>query len=136
MNVVALSGRLTKEPNYSMSQNGEETREVARFTLATDRDGKDAGADFISCVCFGHTAHFVQQYLKKGSRIEVEGRIQTGSYTNKDNQKVYTTDVVANRVRFGESKAEAESRGDAAVPENGDADFMNIPDSIVEELPF
>lgn len=139
MNLVALTGRLTKNPDYHIS-GGDTQKEIARFTVAVDRDAKDAGADFISCVAFGNTAHFVQQYFMKGSKIELEGRIQTGSY-EKNGQKYYTTDVVANKVKFGESKAEAEARG-TAVPQSandtpiGSNEFMNIADGVAEELPF
>lgn len=143
MNLVALSGRLTRDPEYSMKQNGADTSEIARFTLAVDRDSKDAGADFISCVAFNKTAHFVQQYFSKGRRIELEGHIQTGSYTDREGKTVYTTNVVAHKVKFGESKGEAEARGvasGAAVATSdapiGSDEFMKIADGVEEELPF
>lgn len=99
MNKVFLIGRLTKEP--------ESFEKVTRFTLATDRKYKQEGgqqADFPSCVCFGKTAEFVNKYINKGMKIAVEGRLQTGSYTNKNGVKVYTTDVIVDSVEFCESK--------------------------------
>lgn len=107
MNRVTLVGRLTKEVNAI------ETKKdlcVARFTLAIDRPGTDAGTDFISCVAFGKTAEFVATYFEKGMRVAVDGRIQTGSY-DKDGTTVYTTDVVAERVEFADGKKEDESKG-------------------------
>ena len=108
MNTVILIGRLTKDPQ--VATRGE--TKVARYTLAVDRRTKEKEADFISCVCFGRSADFAEMYLHKGTKIVVEGRIQTGSYTNKDGQKIYTTDVVVNSHEFAESKqsrSEAES---------------------------
>lgn len=146
MNKVILMGRLTREPEIRYSQ-GESSSAVARYTLAVDRRFKRQGeqdADFISCVSFGKTAEFIEKYLHQGTKIVVSGRIQTGSYTNKDGQKVYTTDVVAEEVEFAESKAaSAEHSGGGYQPVSrpepsqavGDG-FMNIPDGIDEELPF
>jgi single-strand DNA-binding protein len=109
---------------------------IARFTLAVDRKYKkdgEQGADFISCVAFGKRAEFMERYGKKGTKFNLEGSIQTGSYTNKDNQKVYTTDVIVNNIEFGESKGKSDAPQDApATDEDG---FMNIPDNM-EELPF
>jgi single-strand DNA-binding protein len=108
MNTVILMGRLTKDPQ--VATRGE--TKVARYTLAVDRRTKEKEADFISCVCFGRSADFAEMYLHHGTKIVVEGRIQTGSYTNKDGQKIYTTDVVVNSHEFAESKqsrSEAES---------------------------
>lgn len=108
MNTVILIGRLTKDPQ--VATRGE--TKVARYTLAVDRRTKEKEADFISCVCFGRSADFAEMYLHQGTKIVVEGRIQTGSYTNKDGQKIYTTDVVVNSHEFAESKqsrSEAES---------------------------
>jgi single-strand DNA-binding protein len=108
MNTVILMGRLTKDPQ--VATRGE--TKVARYTLAVDRRTKEKEADFISCVCFGRSADFAEMYLHQGTKIVVEGRIQTGSYTNKDGQKIYTTDVVVNSHEFAESKqsrSEAES---------------------------
>lgn len=119
---------------------------VARYTLAVDRrfrrDGDQQTADFINCVAFGRSGEFAEKYFHKGIKIAVTGRIQTGSYTNKDGQKVYTTDVVVEDQEFAESKAASEQSGGgfqpAARPEPSAAGdgFMNIPDGIDEELPF
>ncbi len=145
MNKVMLMGRLTRDPEVRYSQ-GEASTAVARYTLAVDRryrrQGDEQSADFISCVSFGKTAEFVERYLKQGTKIAGCGRIQTGSYTNKDGQRVYTTDVVLEEVEFAESKNSGGNRGEsnlAPVPQpsraNGDG-FMNIPDGIDEELPW
>ena len=126
MNHVCLIGRLTRDPDVKMTQSGDK---VARYTLAVDRSGKDKGADFISCVTFGKTADFVSAYLHKGTKIGVEGRIQTGSYTKMDGQKVYTTDVVVNNHTFCERATDK--------PEVPDSDgFMHIPEGTDEALPF
>ena len=108
MNKVILMGRLTRDPDVRYSQ-GESATAIARFTLAVDRrfnrnNGDDNNADFISCVAFGRTGEFVEKYLHKGTKVVASGRIQTGSYTNKDGVKVYTTDVVVEDVEFAESK--------------------------------
>ena len=133
-------GRLTRDPDIRYSQ-GPDQMAIARYTLAVDRRVKTEGgqnADFISCVAFGKLADFAEKYLKQGIKIVVEGRIQTGSYTNKDGHKVYTTDVVVENCEFAESKGESTSSGrrapygtDGPAPDG----FMNIPDG-VEELPF
>ena len=153
MNKVILMGRLTRDPDVRYSQ-GENTTAVARYTLAVDRrfrrDG-DASADFIGCVAFGRQAEFAEKYLRQGTKIAITGRIQTGSYTNRDGQKVYTTAVVVEEQEFAESKAAAgehaggfQSQQNQANPFQsapapsaaaGDG-FMNIPDGIDEELPF
>lgn len=127
MNLVALMGRLTADPEIRQT----DSTTVGSYTLAVDRFGKDKGADFIRCKTFGKSADFAQQYLKKGMKIAIEGRIQTGSYTNKDGVKVYTTDVIVNSHYFCESKGEAT----AAAP-TAPADFMNVPGNIDEECPF
>lgn len=127
MNHCAIIGRLTKDPD--MKTSGELT--IARFTLAVDRI-KKGEADFISCVAFGKTAETIEKYLGKGSKIAVEGRIQTGSY-DKDGRKIYTTDVIVEKFDFCESK-KTES-APASAPENVD-DFMNIPSDIDDEMPF
>ena len=149
MNRVILMGRLTRDPNISYSQGGDNMA-IARFTLAVDRRGRrqDGGneptADFIGCVCFGRQAEFAEKYLRQGTKVAVTGRIQTGSYTNKDGQKVYTTDVVLDDIEFAESKNtqggsdsnysyQAPSRPAPSAAGDG---FMNIPDGIDEELPF
>ena len=147
MNKVILMGRLTRDPEVRYSQ-GEQATAIARYTLAVDRrfrrDG-EASADFISCVSFGRTAEFAEKYFRQGLKIAVTGRIQTGSYTNKDGVKVYTTEVIVEEQEFAESRAEAEAnrasfqRQSAPSPapsaDAGDG-FMNIPDGIDEELPF
>ncbi len=146
MNKVILMGRLTRDPDVRYSQ-GEQATAVARYTLAVDRrfrrEGSDQTADFISCVTFGRSAEFAEKYLRKGTKIVATGRIQTGSYTNQEGQKVYTTDVVVEDQEFAESKAASEGRGGGyqqpARPEPSEAvsdGFMNIPDGIDEELPF
>lgn len=145
MNKVILMGRLTRDPEIRYSQ-GDNSLAIGRFSLAVDRrfkrQGDDQTADFINCVTFGKTAEFVERYLKQGTKIVGCGRIQTGSYTNKDGQKVYTTDVVLEEVEFAESKNNSSNGGDfqhAQRPEPSQAaadGFMNIPDGIDEELPF
>ena len=145
MNKVILMGRLTRDPEVRYSQ-GEQSTSIARYTLAVDRrfrrDGDTQTADFINCVAFGRQGEFAEKYLRKGIKIAITGRIQTGSYTNKDGQKVYTTDVVVEEHEFAESKAASQNNGNSASPTNpepssaaGDG-FMNIPDGIDEELPF
>ena len=149
MNKAILMGRLTRDPEVRYSQ-GENSTAIARFTLAVDRRFKRAGenseADFIGCVAFGKQAEFVEKYFKQGMKMVLSGRIQTGSYTNKDGQKVYTTDVVAEDIEFAESKGnnggsdfqQGGSRRDfRPEPSSAMGDgFMNIPDGIDEELPF
>lgn len=141
MNKVILMGRLTRDPDVRYTQ-GEEPMAIARFTLAVDRRGKrdgEASADFPSCVCFRRTAEFIEKYAHQGTKLVVVGRIQTGSYTNRDGQKVYTTDVVVEEAEFAESKAAADRNTQQTPPPSTDtgADgFMNIPDGIEEELPF
>lgn len=146
MNKVILMGRLTRDPDIRYSQ-GENSLAIARFTLAVDRRFKREGsndqtADFISCVAFGRTAEFCERYTHQGTKLVVEGRIQTGSYTNKDGNKVYTTEVVVENTEFAESK-NSSSEGNytsTARPEpiNAAGDgFMNIPDGVEDEgLPF
>ena len=131
MNKAILMGRLTKDPEIrrGKTSKGEEML-VARYTLAIDRRGKDAGADFISCVVFGKGAEFAEKYLKKGIKIAVTGRIQTGDYTNKDGQKVYTTDVIIEEQEFAESK---KSEPTQTAP---DDEFVPIPDNLEDALPF
>lgn len=126
-------GRLTKDVEVRYSQ-GDSQMAIARFTVAVDRRGKNNEADFISCVAFGKTAEFIEKYFSKGNRIGICGHIQTGSYTDKDGKKVYTTDVIADEAEFVESKSSAEQvKEQPKVDENG---FMNIPDDIDEDLPF
>jgi len=144
MNKVILMGRLTRDPEVRYSQ-GEQATAIARYTLAVDRRFKrdgDQTADFIGCVAFGKLGEFAEKYLRKGTKVVVTGRIQTGSYTNKDGQKVYTTDVVVEECEFAESKnAAGDNSGftasDRPSPSSAAGDgFMNIPDGIDEELPF
>ncbi len=136
MNKVTLIGRLTRDPEVRYSQ-GESSTAIARYTLAVDRrfKGKDGEqtADFISCVAFGKAGEFAEKYLHKGTKIAVNGRIQTGSYTNKDGQKVYTTDVVIEDHEFVESKQTA---GATTSTPSYDGNFVDIPDDIEDELPF
>lgn len=145
MNKVILMGRLTRDPEVRYSQ-GENSMAIARYTIAVDRrvrrDGDQQTADFINCVAFGRSGEFAEKYFHKGIKIAVTGRIQTGSYTNKDGQRVYTTDVIVEEQEFAESKsASANNAGAAAANGNaagsaiGDG-FMNLPDGIDEELPF
>lgn len=133
MNNVTLIGRLAKDPDVRDGYT-----KVARYTLAVDRpwakDGQQ-GADFISCVCFGKTADFVEKYLRKGVKIAVTGEIRMGSYTKEDGTKVYTADVIVNQHEFCERKQTTEGQAEAA-PETDEDGFMNIPDGIDEELPF
>ena len=144
MNKVIECGRLTKDPEVRYSQGSNATA-TAKFTLAVDRKIKrdnEPTADFISCVAFGRTAEFIEKYFVKGNRIGVYGHIQTGSYTNKDGARVYTTDVVVDEAEFVESKgtAPADMGGFSAPTQSAPAtsgdSFMNIPDGIEEELPF
>ena len=144
MNKVILMGRLTRDPEVRYSQ-GENATAVARFTLAVDRRFRrdDAGTDFIGCVAFGKNAEFIEKYFRQGTKALITGRIQTGSYTNKDGQKVYTTDVVVEDQEFAESKNASGANDAGFAPMSrpqpsaaiGDG-FMNIPDGIDEELPF
>ncbi len=169
MNKVILMGRLTRDPDVRYSAgSGDQQQAYARYTLAVDRrarrDNNDPNAqtaDFISCVAFGRSAQFAEQYLRKGTKIAVTGRIQTGKYTNREGQTVYTTDVVVEDQEFAESKASADrynagqqndsynaprqSSYSAPAPESaapapaagtGDDGFINIPEEIREELPF
>ena len=141
MNKVILIGRLTRDPEFRYTQ-GTEPLAIARYTLAVDRRlKKDATneqtADFISCVAFGKNGEFAEKYLRKGVKNAVTGRIQTGSYTNKDGNKVYTTEVVVEEHEFVESKASADSHLDRPIPAEADAEgFMSIPEGIENDLPF
>lgn len=137
MNKVILIGRLTKEPDIRYTQ-GNDPIAVARYTLAVDRKTKSQDgnreADFISCVAFRKSAEFAEKYLHQGMKIAVSGRIQTGSYTNRDGQKVYTTDVIVEEHDFCEKRAEGQP---APMPEPGADGFMSIPDDVDDEgLPF
>ena len=152
MNKVILLGRLTRDPDvrYSNSQTGEQTA-VARYTLAVERrfarsNNDQQNADFISCVAFGRQGEFAEKYLKQGTKIALTGRIQTGSYTNKEGQRVYTTEVVVEEQEFAESKNSGNANNTAAngnatqqapeTPAVSDEGFMNIPEGIEHDLPF
>lgn len=143
MNKVILMGRLTRDSEVRYG-SGENSTAVARYTIAVDRRFKRDGeqnADFIGCVAFGRNAEFAEKYLRQGTKIVLTGKIQTGSYTNRDGQKVYTTDIVVEEQEFAESKAATAGNGGqnnysrpaAAADAEG---FMNIPDGIDDELPF
>ena len=144
MNKVILMGRLTRDPEVRYSA-GDNAMAIARYSLAVDRRRRANGgadeqtADFINCVAFGKQAEFAEKYLRKGTKMLVTGRIQTGSYTNKDGVKVYTTDVVVEEQEFAESKANSDNGGfaqAAPAPQSAGDGFMNVPDGIDEELPF
>lgn len=149
MNNVVLMGRLTRDPEVRYSQ-GEKPVAYARYTLAVDRRFKKEGqpeADFINCVTVGKSAEIVEKYFRQGMRVCVQGSIRTGSYTNKDGQKVYTTEVYTENVEFAQSKSEgnapatgskaASNPAPASAPQATASDgFMNIPDGIDCELPF
>ena len=148
MNKVILMGRLTRDPEVRYSQ-GDNSMAIARYTLAVDRrfnrnNNDENSADFIGCVAFGRSGEFAEKYFRKGTKILVTGRIQTGSYTNKDGVKVYTTDVVVEDQEFAESKNSNSGAGSnfmgsansAPQPSGAGDGFMNIPDGIDEELPF
>ena len=133
MNKVILMGRLVRDPEtrYTSRNSSQDEMAVARYTIAVDRRFKAEGqqsADFISCVAFGSQGEFAEKYLNKGMKIVVTGRIQTGSYTNKDGQKVYTTDVVVEEQEFAESKK-------ASGQQDTEDGFMNVPDG-VDDIPF
>lgn len=150
MNKVILMGRLTRDPDVRYSA-GENALAIARYTLAVDRrfrrDG-EAAADFIPCISFGKTAEFAEKYFRQGMKIVISGRIQTGSYTNREGRKVYTTEVVVEEQEFAESKAQnqnqtpaqtakpAETRNEQQKFDVDEHGFMNIPEGLEEELPF
>ena len=145
MNKVILMGRLTRDPDVRYSA-GENALAIARYTLAIDRrfrrDG-EATADFIPCISFGRTAEFAEKYFRQGMRITICGRIQTGSYTNNEGNRVYTTEVVIEEQEFAESKNASQANNNSSnnvpppMPQNNASDgFMNIPDGLDEELPF
>jgi len=132
-----MIGRLTRNPEIRHSQ-GDNPMAIARYSLAVDRRFKRPGepeADFINCVAFGKSAEFVEKYLTQGNKIAIVGRIQTGSYTNKDGQKVYTTDVVVEEHEFAQSKSSEGASLSQSAPVD-DQGFMNIPEGLDEELPF
>ena len=148
MNKVILMGRLTRDPEVRYSQ-GDNSMAIARYTLAVDRrfnrnNNDENSADFIGCVAFGKSGEFAEKYFRKGTKVLVTGRIQTGSYTNRDGVKVYTTDVVVEDQECAESKNSNSGSGSsfmgggssAPQPSGAGDGFMNIPDGIDEELPF
>lgn len=153
MNKVILMGRLTRDPEVRYSQ-GERQMAIARYTLAVDRRGRNAAAgeqtaDFLPCIAFDKAAEFAEKYFHQGTKLIVTGRIQTGSYTNKDGQKVYTTDIVVEEQEFAESKAAGNEQApsaaarpnpapaQAAKPKADAHGFMSIPDGVEDEgLPF
>lgn len=142
MNKVILMGRLTRDPEIRYTQASEPLA-IARYTLAVDRrfqrkdnSGNEQNADFISCIAFGKNAEFAEKYLKQGTKIAITGRIQTGSYTNKDGNKVYTTDVVVEEQEFCESRQGGNTQ-DSPKPMPDDAGFMDIPTGLTgNDLPF
>ena len=146
MNKVILMGRLTRDPEVRYAQ-GENAMAIARFSLAVDRRRQNSAdgqtADFINIVAFGRLGEFAEKYLHKGTKVALSGRIQTGSYTNKDGVKVYTTDIIAEDIEFAESKNSSGGDGgytgggnSRPAPASAGDGFMNIPDGIDEELPF
>ena len=153
MNKVIIMGRLTRDPEVRYT-DGADPMAIARFAVAVDRKGQkqegQQNADFPSCVAFGKLAEFCEKWISRGTKVVITGRIQTGSYTNRDGQKAYTTDVVCEEIEFAESKSAAQQSQQGSSQNSGqrrsagqratmptDADgFMNIPDGIDEELPF
>lgn len=138
MNSVQLTGRLTRDPEVRYTDSG---LSIARFTLAVNRRFKQENgpdADFIRCIAFGKTAEFIEKYFSKGRKMDMNGRIQTGSYQNQDGATVYTTEIIVENVEFGESRSAAGngSNNGNQMPTPGDDGFMNIPDGLDEELPF
>ncbi|WP_405380200.1 single-stranded DNA-binding protein [Phascolarctobacterium sp.] len=139
LNHVVLMGRLTRDVEVRYSQGSNMA--IGRFTLAVERDykkeGEERAADFVSCVAFGKTAEFISQYFGKGSMIAVTGSIQTGSYTNQEGQKVYTTEVKVDKASFTGEKRDDLQQSRPQPQQTPDYDgFMNVPDGIDEELPF
>lgn len=145
MNKVILLGRLVREPETRYG-GANDSMAVCRYTLAVDRKFKkdgEATADFINCISFGKIAEFAEKYFTKGLRVAVSGRIQTGSYTNRDGQKIYTTDVVVEEHEIAQSRSEASNHHESNLQpeispygEDKDNGFMNVPDGIDDELPF
>ena len=149
MNKVILMGRLTRDPEVRYS-SGERSMAIARYTLAVDRrgrrsEGSEQTADFIPCVAFDKSGEFAEKYFRQGMRVLISGRIQTGSYTNKEGQKVYTTEVIIEDQEFADSKNSSGSSTGSGYnesfrpsPENASSKgFMNIPDGVDDEgLPF
>ena len=137
MNKVILMGRLVRDPEVRYSNGTNGSSAIARYSLAVDRKFKQEGqpnADFINCIAFGKLGEFAEKYLRQGIKIAVTGRIQTGSYTNKDGQKVYTTDVVVEEQEFCESKSQSNSQPQST--QSNDNSWLNIPDGVEDSLPF
>ena len=128
MNKVILTGRFTRDPEIKYTNDGTS---IARFSIAVNRrfvkEGSDQKADFLNCIAFGKTAEFIEKYFSKGMKADLSGRIQTGSYTNKDNVKVYTTDIIVEEIEFGESKGsnQNQKKSEAPHPESDPDGFMN-----------
>lgn len=145
MNKVILLGRLARDPETRYG-GANDSMAVCRYTLAVDKKFKkdgEATADFINCISFGKIAEFAEKYFAKGLRVAVSGRIQTGSYTNRDGQKIYTTDVVVEEHEIAQSRSEASNQQESnrqpeisPYGEDKDNGFMNVPDGIDDELPF
>lgn len=139
MNKVIEIGRLTKDPDVRYSNGANGSTAVAKYTLAVDRKFKQEGqptADFINCIAFGKLGEFAEKYLKQGIKIAVTGHIQTGSYTNKEGQKIYTTDVVVEEQEFCESKSSQQSQNNDRPKAPQDDSWMSIPDGVDDGLPF
>ena len=146
MNKVILMGRLTRDPELRYSQSNNPLA-IARYTLAVARKVKtnDTEADFINCIAFGKSAEFVEKYFRQGQRVLIEGRLQTGSYTNKEGQKVYTTDIIVDAQEFADSKGASDytstssyTQSQRPTPSSANSDgFMSIPDGFEDDgLPF
>ena len=138
MNKIILMGRLTRDPETRYSQ-GENQTAIARFSLAVDRRFKrqgDAEADFFNCTAFGRQAEFVEKYLKQGTKILLTGRVQNDNYTNRNGEKVYSVQIIAEEIEFAERKGSGQTSGGAPEPSEASNDFMNIPDGVEEGLPF
>lgn len=139
MNKVILTGRFTRDPEIKYTNDGIS---IARFSIAVNKrfvkEGSGQRADFLNCIAFGKAAEFIEKHFSKGMKAELSGRIQTGSYTNRDGQKIYTTDIVVEEIGFGESKGSNQSQQKSEVPrpETDPDEFMSIPDGIDEEMPF
>jgi single-strand DNA-binding protein len=137
MNIVCIIGRLVRDPEVRWSQ-GKESTCIAKLTVAVDRRFKKEGeqsADFIPCTAFGKTAEFIEKYVKKGTKVVIQGRWQTGSYDNKEGQKVYTNDCIVESIEFAESKKTDDQTQNAPKTPKDD-DFMNLPENIDDEVPF
>ena len=139
MNKVILMGNLTKDPELRYTQ-GENPLAVARFSLAVNRrfagKEKENKADFFNCTAFGKQGEFVEKYFKQGSRMLLSGRLQNDNYTNKNGEKVYSLQIIAEEIEFAEKKSTADANAGAAGQQDNSDDFMNIPDGIEDGLPF